>query len=70
MASLAHWDISLQERLERVCVGCSGSNVVSISGDGRWSGNRFGRIILGEFRCEGRSLRWSGGGELFMEPTW
>jgi len=72
--SLGHWDISLRGRLGRACVGRSGSNVSSISGDGRRGGNRFGRILLGEFRCEvggkGWSLRWSGGGELFTEPTW
>jgi len=69
VVSLGLGDISLQERQECVCVGRSGSNVASIGGGGGRSGNGFGRVILGEFRCEvggkGGSLGWGWSGELF-----
>ena len=69
VVSLGLWDISLQERQERICVGRSGSGVAGVSGGGRRSGYWFGRVILGKFRCEvggkGGSLRWGWGGELF-----
>lgn len=64
------WDISLQERQERVSPGRSRSNVVGvIGGGGGRSGHGFRRIVLGEFRSEvggeGGSLGWSGSRELF-----
>jgi len=69
MVSLTLWGVSLQERQERVGIGRPGSDVAGVGGGGRRSGNGFGRIVLCEFRfkvgSEGRSLGWSGGGELF-----
>ena len=69
MVDLLFWDISLQERQERVSIGCPGSDVSGVGGgDGR-SRNGFSRIVLSEFRGEvggeGRSLGWSRSGELF-----
>ena len=65
------WDISLQERQERVSPGRSRSNVVGVigGGGGGRSGHGFRRVVLGEFRSEvggeGGSLGWSGSRELF-----
>jgi hypothetical protein len=61
MVNLVLWNISLQERQERVSPGRSRSDVTSISGGGSgMSGNRLRRIVLGEFRSkvggEGGSL--------------
>jgi len=42
------WDVSLQEQQECVCISRSGSGVAGVSGGGG-SGNRFGRVVLGEF---------------------
>ena len=47
--SLVLRDISLQERQERAGTGHPRSDVVSVSGSSGRSGNRFGRVILGEF---------------------
>ena len=49
MVSLVLWNISLQERQERVGLGRSGSNVVGASGSSRGGGNGFRRIVLSEF---------------------
>jgi len=49
MVSLVLWDISLQERQEWVGIRRSGSDVVGVSSGGGRSGNRLGRVILGEF---------------------
>ena len=64
------WDISLQERQERISPSGSGSIVARVSGGGGGrSGHGFRRIVLGEFRSEvggeGGSLGWSGSRELF-----
>jgi len=69
MVSFVLWNISLQERQERISPGRSRSDMAGVSGGSGRSGNWFRRIVFGEFRGEvggeGGSLRCSRSGELF-----